>query len=109
MGKGKGHRADVLIIDESIPVEEKAELEAIIEEAIKEDSDKPPVYTILRAGQVTCFKLNVRKKPSEDSDIIRVLNEKEDVEILDESTAKGWLPILLSDNTKGYCVEKFIK
>lgn len=109
MGKGRGHRADILIIDESIPVEEKAELEAILEEVTEEDSNKPPVYTILKAGQVVAFRLNVRELPTEDSKVLRVLNEKEDVEILDEPAANGWLSILLSDGTKGYCVEKFIK
>ena len=117
MSKNKGNRINVKPVDEAIPEEIKEEVVEAVEEpvlmgsiAVEEETEpKKPIYTIKQAGTVIAFRLNVREKPSVDSDIIRVMNFKDEVEILDESTTNGWVPVLLADGTKGYCMSKFIK
>lgn len=114
MSKKRGYRADVTIVDEVIPEEVKEE---VVEEvvlmgpiAVKEEVEPTkPVYTVKSAATVIAFRLNVRENPALDSNILKVLNFKDDVEILDESTTNGWVSVLCSDGTKGYCMSKFIK
>ena len=74
----------------------------VVEEvpAAEEDSEK--------TGVVTCAKLNVREKPSKDSKILIVINEKTEVIInLDESTEEFYKVYVLG--YAGYCVKQFIQ
>lgn len=111
MAKSRGNRANIKPVDEVIPEEVKEEvLEAVVTEPITvEEETKKPIYTIKQAGEVIAFRLNIRERPSEDSNIVKVICLKDELEILDESTANGWVPVLLNDGTKGYCMSEFIK
>ena len=116
MSKKRGYRADVTTVDETIPTEV---IEEVIpknfmnepEEAAAEEVsvETKPIYTVKHAATVIAHTLNVRKRPSADSEIVKVIRFKDYVEVLDESTANGWYPVLLADGTKGYCMSKFIK
>lgn len=111
MSKKKGYRADVVTVDEAIPEEVKEEVIEAVEEVVEEEVVEPakPIYTVSGAGTVIPFVLNVRKRPSADAEVVKVIRRHDVVEILDESTANGWLPVLLSDGTKSYCKAEFIK
>ena len=119
MSKNKKHKEFVMPVEkafaEGIISEEAVEAakdifdEPIVVTETKQEENKPAVYTIAKAGTVTnCFKLNIRKEPTKDSEILQVISEGDEVEILDESTANGWLPVLLSDGTKGYTMRDYI-
>lgn len=112
MSKNKKQREYVPPVLEEIPVAtedmqvESAVLEPYIEQT---EENKPAVYTIAKAGTVTnCHRLNIRKEPSLEAEILRVLFQGDDVEILDESTPDGWLSVILSDGTKGYTMKDYI-
>jgi len=113
MAKNKGHRRDIPVLDEAIPEEIKEEVVEVIAEPVIEAVTDPefkfPAHTIKQAGTVIPTTLNIRKRPSMEAEILKVVWKNEDVEILDESTTNGWLPVLLADGTKGYCMQKFIK
>lgn len=118
MSKKKSYRAETMVVDEAIPEEVKEEVvEVLTKEPVlmgpivveEEVEPKKPVYTIKQVGEVIPWTLNVRERPSVDSEILKVLRFKDEVEILDENTAKDWLPVLLTDGTKGYCMSKFIR
>lgn len=117
MSKKKSYRAETVVVDEAIPEEVKEEDIETVEEPVlmgpivveEEVEPKKPVYTIKQVGEVIPWTLNVRERPSVDSDVVKVLRFKDEVEILDENTAKDWLPVLLTDGTKGYCMSKFIR
>lgn len=109
MSKKKGYRAETVVVDEAIPVEVTEEVLEVVNEEPAVEESKPIMYTVSCAGTVIPWTLNVRERPSVDSDVVKVLRFKDEVEILDENTAKDWLPVLLTDGTKGYCMSKFIR
>ena len=111
MSKNKKHREYAAPVVEEIPVAtEEMLVESVVLPYIEQtEENKPAVYTVVKAGTVTnTFKLNIRKEPSLDAEILQVLTKGDDVEILDESTINGWLPVLLSDGTKGYTMVEYI-
>ena len=82
--------------------------EVVIEEE-KTEEIKPAIYTVNKAGTVTnCFRLNIRKEPRSDAEILKVISKGTDVEIVDESTPDGWISVILSDGTKGYTMTEYI-
>lgn len=97
-------------VTEEIPVStEEMLVESVVLPYTEQEENKPAVYTIAKAGTVTnCSRLNIRKEPSLDAEILRVIKKGDDVEILDESTINGWLPVILSDGTKGYTMKDYI-
>jgi uncharacterized protein YgiM (DUF1202 family) len=69
---------------------------------------------VIRQGQtqVTCMKvrvttdrLNVRKGPGTQYDVVNTLTNGD---IADTVDTTGWLPILLADNSIGWVSEKFV-
>lgn len=115
MSKNKKHKEYVApvteVITEEIPVAtEEMQVESVVLEPYTEkEENKPAVYTIAKAGTVTnCHRLNIRKEPNKDSEILKVIFKGDDVEIVDESTPDGWLSVVLSDGTKGYTMKDYI-
>ena len=117
MSKNKKNKEFVMPVEEAfaegIVSEEAVEAaKDIFDEPVvitEQEGNKPAVYTIAKAGTVTnCHRLNIRKEPSLEAEILRVLLKGDDVEILDEPVVNGWLPVLLSDGTKGYTMIEYI-
>lgn len=121
MSKNKKHKEFVMPVEEAfaegvISEEAASAAKDIFDDPVIlgpieviEEENKPAVYTVSKAGTVAnCFRLNIRKRPSLEAEIVAVLSKDDDVEILDESTANGWLPVLLSDGTKGYTMVQYI-
>lgn len=114
MSKNRGYREYAAPVDEAIPAETKEEVVAEINahdetQSTVEENDKTPLVTAVYGKVVNCYKLNIRKKPSQDSESLRVIDVNDSVEILNESTTDGWLSVLLSDGTKGYTMKDYIK
>ena len=110
MSKNKKHKEYAPLVVEEIPVAtEEMLVDSVVLPYTETEENKPAVYTVTKAGTVTnCSRLNIRKEPSLDAEILRVIKNGDDVEILDESTLNGWLPVLLSDGTKGYTMKDYI-
>lgn len=111
MSKNKKNKEYVPPVVEEIPVAtEEMLVDSVVLPYIEQtEENKPAVYTVLKAGTVTnCSRLNIRKEPSLEAEILRVIKKGDDVEILDELTVNGWLPVLLSDGTKGYTMKDYI-
>ena len=67
---------------------------------------------ILPVGKVVnCKKLNVRKEPKKDSEVLCVINNNEEVilDVEEEATYKDFYKIVTSNGVKGYCVKDFIE
>lgn len=113
MGKNKNRKQPSLPvnIDELHEVENYVESTEEVEEVVEvlEPEFTFPTYTTNQVGIVIPHMLKVRKSCSTDSDVLTLLRKDDEVEILDENTCNGWLPVLLEDGTKGYCMSKFIK
>lgn len=114
MGKNKNRKQPSLPIDvdELHEVENYVEpIEEVVEEVVEELEPEFtfPTYTTNQVGTVIPHMLKVRKSCSTESDVLTLLRKDDEVEILYENTCNGWLPVLLEDGTKGYCMSKFIK
>lgn len=83
--------------------EEVVENEVV--EAAPVEAPKKPVY-----GTVfNCKKLNVRKKPKADADVVTVIDADTKVSIsLDEST-EDFYKVTLKGGAYGFCKKEFIK
>lgn len=57
---------------------------------------------------MNCFRLNVREKPSTESEVIHILNRKERVTVDLEETHSDWTKVYLPDGVEGYCMIDYI-
>lgn len=82
--------------------------EVVEEEVVEEEKiniDDVPDFN--EFGVVACKKLNMRKSPTIDADVVCVLDEGEVVKI--ESYDSDEFYKATSGKQKGYCMKKFIK
>lgn len=107
MAKNRGYRHEVLVLDEAIPEEIKEEVVEVIEEAAPEVVEEPvekPVRIVI-GKLVDCYRLNIRKEPNADSEVVKVIKNSDVVEVnVNATTPDGWYK-----TTDGYCMSKFIK
>lgn len=118
MGKNKNHKQHTLpaMIDELHEVQNYVEpVEEVIEEVVEEVVVEEPEInlpeeepTVIRTGKVNTYVLNIRACCSTDSEVLKVIRQNDEVSILHGISEIGWIPVLCSDGTKGYCMKKFI-
>ena len=63
-----------------------------------------PVYGVVH----NCEKLNVRKQPSKDSEIVFVLNEGSEISIDEENSTEEWYSITHVSGVEGFCMKQFV-
>lgn len=74
--------------------------EEVVEEAAADDE-------ILGIGVVTdCLKLNVRKQPSKDAEVLKIIDALTEVVILKE--VNDFYEVALKTGESGYCMKKYI-
>ena len=106
----RGKRKECSPIEEAI-IEQPIIEEAIIEQPIIEETveiqEEPKTGEFLDGVVFNCIKLNVRKEPSLDSEVITVLNETDRVKIeaIDNSQ---WYHIQLPNGEEGFSMKKYI-
>lgn len=81
-------------VEEPVEVKEVEEVKVAAPEKQKE-------------GVVNCSKLNVRKEPNKESEVLSIIDENKVVKILDDSD-KVFYKVMISENIEGYCMKKFI-
>lgn len=79
-----------------------------IEEVAEEVTEDPNTDTFLYGIVHNCVKLNVRKNPSIDSDVIAVLNEQDRIKVKDVDTLSDWYFIQLPNGEEGFSMKKYI-
>lgn len=78
-------------------------VEETTEEVVEEASDDE----ILDIGVVTdCLKLNVRKQPSKDAEVLKTIDALTEVIILKE--VGDFYEVALKTGESGYCMKKYI-
>ena len=90
-----------------------------VEEAVKEKVEEPLEGQIAipevepeirKFGKITgCKKLNIRKLPSRDSEIISELVEGSEVMIEENESTALFYKICTAHGIEGYCMKNFIK
>lgn len=86
------------------PIETLEEVEEIVEEPV-ETIEEVPEQDV--KATVTAGKLNVRKEPNSNAEIIMVVNKNDVFTVLDE--VNNYYFIKINDNISGYCVKDFMK
>lgn len=86
------------------PVETVEEVEEIIEEPVETIEELPEQEV---KATVTAGKLNVRKEPNSNAEIVMVVNKNDVFTVLDE--VDNYYFIKINDNISGYCVKDFMK
>lgn len=90
---------------EKIEEDKTAEEVTVTEEQQEETQNQPePVYGVVH----NCAKLNVRKQPSKDSEIVFVLNEGSEVSIDEENSTEEWYSITHVSGVEGFCMKQFV-
>ena len=90
-------------------VEENTEeaVETPVEETTEEVVEEASDDEILDIGVVTdCLKLNVRKQPSKDAEVIKTIDALTEVVILKE--VNDFYEVALKTGESGYCMKKYI-
>lgn len=93
-------------VDETVeePIETLEEVEEIVEEPV-ETIEEVPEQDV--KATVTAGKLNVRKEPNSNAEIVMVVNKNDVFTVLDE--VDNYYFIKINDNISGYCVKDFMK
>ncbi len=87
-------------------------IEKILEEAEEYEKDleaeivEPKKEIIGVVGG--CYKLNVRKEPSIEADVIAVIDCLADVTIDDKETVNGFYKIHTASGIEGFCMKDYI-
>ena len=80
----------------------KVSIEKSTTETIKTEA------TSKKKGNVICQSLNMRKEPTIDSEILRILTKGTEVKILDD-TDDTWYKVCVGGVGTGFCMREFIK
>lgn len=98
---------------EEVPevVEEVKEIVETPVEEIKEEMVEIPVEEVnLVDGKVNgCEALNIRKKPTINSDVADVIKKDSKVTVYLKDSTEDFYKIMTSKGVEGYCMKKFIK
>lgn len=80
------------------PEVELAEVEAPINEEVTSTT-----------GTVdNCFRLNIRKKPSVESDVLSVVNVNSTLTIDNSKSNKDWYFVTDAEGNSGYCMKQYV-
>ena len=89
---------------------EEAVVEAPVEiEAAEEVAEEIKPEKVVKDGVVVnCAKLNVRKAPSKDADILGVISRYDDVKVYVDESTEDFYKVCTEAGVEGYCVKTFI-
>lgn len=60
-------------------------------------------------GVVTdCLKLNIRKEPDKDSDVVVVVNCLDELKIDPDNSTDDWYAVCTVTGIEGFCMKKFV-
>ena len=75
---------------------------------VKMEAPKAEVKTVVSGTVSGCAKLNVRVKPTTDSDVLIVLDHDSEVIIDPARSTTEWLKITTAAGIDGFCMRKFV-
>ena len=90
------------------PIDEVAMEQPVIDEVESEVTEELKTDIFLDGIVHNCVKLNVRKNPSIDSDVITVLNEQDKIKVKDIDTLSDWYFIQLPNGKEGFSMKKYV-
>lgn len=83
---------------------ELEQTEASVEELVEEVEPKvDPVYMINN-----CKKLNIRKKPNKNSDVLGVVTAVNTLTIEEIKSKPEWVKVITDSGIEGYCMKQYV-
>ena len=110
--KFSGEEPEIEVEEETVKENESAAIEQPLDgqTTIPEVEPEVPAAEIHKFGKITgCKKLNVRKLPSRDSEIISELVEGSEIMIDDNESTALFYKICTEHGIEGYYMKNFIK
>jgi uncharacterized protein YgiM (DUF1202 family) len=89
-------------------VVEQSETAAVKPEPVVE-APKPEKPKTVTGIVVDCAKLNVRKAPAVNADVVCVLDKGSQVEINMPKSKKEWFSVCTAAGIEGYCMRKYVE
>jgi uncharacterized protein YgiM (DUF1202 family) len=78
------------------------------EDAEVVDNVIPPIEDLVLKGVVNPGRLNVRKQPSKDSEVLEVITRNSEVEIGLDGETDEFYKVRTKSGVEGYCMKEFI-
>lgn len=88
-------------------MEESAE--EIMEEVTDESVEEPSVEESNTGTVVNCWRLRLRKLPSKESEVVKLLDGGEGVFVDLEKSTEEWLKVRTTDGEEGFCMKDYIE
>lgn len=90
---------------EEVKVEQAVASEPVVAEK-KEDK----TGSIENGIVVDCSKLNIRREPKKDADIVLIVDAGAELKVIDSDKHKGdWYKVITSNKVHGFCMKKYVK
>ena len=96
-------------INENNEIIDNVEIENtdVINECPVEILETESITTNIKAIVTDCERLNVRSNPDINSDVLKIINNGDKLNIIDLNENSEFYKIII-DNVEGYCMKKFI-
>lgn len=74
------------------------------------ETTKNDVESVTKGVVVDCSKLNIRKAPKMDADIVAIIDAGATLTIIDEGKHAGeWYKVVTDKKVNGFCMKKYVK
>lgn len=83
--------------------------EEIMEEVTDESFEEPSVEESNTGIVVNCWRLRLRKLPSKESEVVKLLDGGEGVFVDLEKSTEEWLKVRTTDGEEGFCMKDYIE
>lgn len=95
-------------LNKSVPKSNPAE-EKVMVNMVKETVETVKLPEIVKGFVVNCAKLNLREKPTTDSEIVCVLDSMSEIEIDVNKSTNAWVYVYTAAGLEGYCMKQYIE
>ncbi len=96
--ENRGHRAETNPVDEAITAEVKETLSDVVTEA------KETVFGVI----TDCLKLNVRKEPKIDADVLTIIPALSKVQVDTGDSTDEFYKVCTETGIEGFCMKKYV-
>lgn len=108
MSKHTNYNKPETIKEENVETKiDKNPVEDVTPDSVIPTEETANTKTKQKALVVNCKRLNVRKKPDMNSDVLEIIVENDEVEI-EELNDSDFYKVITSSGVSGFCVKKYI-
>ena len=91
------------------------QVNSVIEEETKVESvnsvaEEKKEGSISNGIVIDCSKLNIRKKPNKESEIVSIVDSGSNLKVIDPDKHKGeWYKVITQKGVNGFCMRKYVE